>query len=411
MKKKLILSICLALIVFYSGCTTSNSTERTSEKTAGILDASVSVEATSHETETSSEKNGDIHDAEVLNGKVAFYLSPITFRFNKLQIEACVERNLDRFLHKRFPVDTTYDLNADVLDEFVHRGLEAIADPDVKAFFMYYTPFADELFAKIKEFRPDILIIVTGRIDDEMPDGVDIMLAYDEIGMIKRQVEQAQSMGTEVFLYISNMTNRQNEKDAKLEEKKIATLKSECKSLGIEYVQKPPIMDSMGPSGEISDSVRQYGENISFFAPSGSYFDRLDRLPIEFNYIFVQQDDYCPDYLRLSHYLGIQPTTYDRPNDYTWLRNQIKEKMTEQAQPGRYAMLSVPFHIVSITAEIEYGLEYGAGKTNGKVDIDVLRESFEKACGIHGFAGANFELNKDAEYDNHFLFSTDYIVY
>ena len=426
MKKKLVLSICLVMIVFCSGCTESNNTINTAENSADILVTSVPDERTLHGSGITSEENGDVLYVGVSekkpaletairenggSGKVAFYLSSITLRFNKFQIEACMKRNPDRFLYKLFPVNTTYDLNSDVLDEFVNKGLEAIEDPKVKAFFMYYTPFADELFAKIKECRPDIVIIVTGRIDDEMPDSVDIILAYDEVGMIKKQVKQAQSMGTETFLYISNVSDRLNEKDAKLEEIKISTLKNECKSRGIEYIQKPPIMDAMGPGGEISDSVRQHGENISFFSLSGSYIDWLDHLPIEYNYIFVQQDDFCPDYTRLASYLGVQISVNDYPNDYTWLRNQIKEKMAEQAQPGRYAMLSAPFNVVSITAAIEYGLEYSNGKTNGKVDIDVLRESFEKACEIHGFADADFEINKDEQYDNHFLFSTDYVVY
>ena len=74
-------------------------------------------------------------------------------------------------------------------------------------------------------------------------------------------------------------------------------------------------------------------------------------------------------------------------------------------------MLSAPFHIVSITAAIEYGMEYGNGKTNGTVDIDVLRKRFDKALAIHGFADASYELNQDKECDNLFSFTTDYIVY
>ena len=403
MREKILgLLICLGAMVFFVSCTIPNETVRTSNNTTKMPDINISEETTILEIDILEKLEG---------GKVACYLSPLIFSTIKPRIEACLDRNPNRLLYTLYPVVDEGDLSSENLEEFISYGLESVEDPEVKAFFMYYTPFADGLFTKIKESRQDILIIVTGRIDDEIPDSVDIMLSYDEVGMIKKQVKQAQNMGIETFFYISSDSVSIKGKNVDLENLKETILKEECKALGIEYIQRPPIQDAMGPEGEISSIVSKYGENISVFAPTSIYTDWLYHLPLKYKYIFVQQDDHCPVYTRLPYHLGIQSTSYIFPNDFTWLKKQLREKLSEQAQPGRYALLSAPFYVVSVTAAIEYGLEYSNGKTNGKVDIDVLRESFEKACGIHGFADANFELNEDEQYDNHFLFSTDYVVY
>ena len=427
MKKTRIFAIILVIIVLYNGCTPANRAETISEHDVGVVDTNISEAITSNGTgeilrnttavynEGLSEKalypELDIQEDEG-NGKVAYYLSPSVYRHNIPQIEEFIRREPNRFIYNLFPVNSDYDLNLDVLDEFVNKGIEIIENPDVKTFFMYYTPLAIDLFEKIKESRPDILIIVVGRINDKFTNDIDITLAFDELGMIKKEVVQAKNMGVETFFYISNSSVPLNSENDDLENLKETILKEESKSLGIKYIRIPPIQDSMGPEGDISHLIKTHGKNISIFAPTHNYPEWLIRLPIKYDYIFIQQDDTYPVYSDLAYYLRIENNILTNYlNDYTQLRNQLKEKLTEHAQPGRYAILSAPFNVVSITAAIEYGLEYGNGNTSSKVDIEVLRKSFDKALAIHGFADAGYELNQDTECDNRFLFTTDYIVY
>ena len=84
----------------------------------------------------------------------------------------------------------------------------------------------------------------------ELKDCVDIALAFDEINMIKKEVRQAKSMGTEMYIYLSGSGNSKSDKEKAWESLRETCLKEECKSIGITYARNPPFQSSEGPEGD-----------------------------------------------------------------------------------------------------------------------------------------------------------------
>ena len=65
----------------------------------------------------------------------------------------------------------------------------------------------------------------------------------------------------------------------------------------------------------------------------------------------------------------------------------------------------------STTAAIEYAIKYCEGKTDGKADLEVMRDCFKKGMEQYDAADIGFEVKQHPDYENYFLFTEDYIVF
>ena len=379
--------------------------EKTQQNTGDFSESNIVELERQIETSTSEQKSG--------NGKIVFYSYIIYVNETNIYqdkvsdryISAAMGRHPGRCIFEKFEGNYKTDPEA-----FINYGLTLVEDPEVKVFVMTYdVPCTEGLFEKISIIRPDILLISIGSwgVSSNLKRVADIVLTFDELGMIKKQVHQAYKMGTETFVYYQS--DRRNV-PAEFENKKENTLMEECSILGIDYIYRESVLhEAEGPRGRVYQDITRYGDNTCIYY---SDFDTLEtaRYSLYKNCVYLQQGDV---FHLFSSYLELLGIKIDDNNieDLEWINAQIREKIAERGLSGRFALLPAPFAMIAIAASAEYGTRYCDGEITQKVDADVLQECFDKTFELYGFADLEVKITQDADYASHFLYSSDYVVY
>ena len=333
-----------------------------------------------------------------INDTDVVYPDRVTERY----ISTVMEQYPGRFIHESFKEN--YKTEPEL---FIDCGLSLVEDPEVKVFvLLYHNVFTKELFSRIKESRPDILLVAISSLSVayDLTCEADILLQFDEIGMLKKQVWQAHTMGVETFVFYKNP-----DRDASLEfeEQKEILVKEECAAVGIESVFKKASEEVA--VGAYGSEAAQYGKNIVYYF-SPYYNPLVVHYAMETECTYVQQGDMFHLYSEYPHHLRIDVGD-DRVGDYDWIRSQIKENIANRGLSGRFAILPAPFAMMAIAAIAEYADRYCNGTIIEKVDGEALQTCFEAVFDNYGFSDLEVEIKRDEEDTNFFLYSSDYLLY
>ena len=294
-----------------------------------------------------------------------------------------VEQYPDVVLHDTYP-----DAFSSEVETTISKLIAFAEDPEVKAIiFVQAVQGATAAFTQIAGDmgRDDILLISGVPAEDpaDISAACDIVLANDEIGCGYQVADLASEWGCEVLVHYSFARHLSYETIVA----KRDAMKATAEGYGIEFVERdcPDPTGDAGMSGaqaavleDIPKVMEEYaGKKVCFYCTNCGLQVALQQAIVnEPNAYYALPC--CP-----SPYHGFQEA-FGLTATYGDIEGAIKNLATylnEHDAVDRFSTWSLPVNMSMINAGFEYACAYAEGKTNGKVDMDVLNQCFANAAG------------------------------
>ena len=307
----------------------------------------------------------------------------------------------DHIIHDTYP-----DAFASETETTISKLVSFASDPDVKAVVMCQAvPGAKAGFDKIREMRPDILLVAG--VPQEDPNVItaaaDIVLYSDEPGQGDTIIETCANWGVEVFVHYSFPRHLAMETIAARK----ALFESNCEALGIQYVEAtaPDPTGDAGTAGaqqfileDVPLKMEEFaGKKVAFFSTNCSMQEPLQTA------ILTQPNAYYPQPCCPSPYhafpaaLGLESLQVG--GDDADALKQIAAKLAEYDAVGRYSTWPTPVNMAIIDVACQYAKAYIDGEV-GNNDAAKIASLFEVAA--PGAVLANYTDANGTTYDNYY---------
>lgn len=321
------------------------------------------------------------------------------------------EQMQEEFGADRIMIATYPDRFMQEQETTISNMLEMAADPAVKAIIMVQAvPGAVAAVDRVREFRPDILIILGAPQED--PDIIatkgDIVLNTDDLGRGYQIAEHAYDLGAEVIVHYSFPRHMSIEMLAE----RRRMMKERAEELGILFVDEdaPDPTSDAGVAGtqmfiseDVPRKVEQYGPNTAVFGTNCAMMEPLIAGAIQSGGIFLVQC--CPSpYHAMPAALGIEVPD-EKKGNVPWMLEAIDEKVNEMGASGRVATWPIPVNMMYIQASTYYAVEWIQGNITERNDKARLMEIMEE------IAGGEVGLTEYPNTDNYYLYLSDHIVF
>ena len=324
----------------------------------------------------------------------------------------------DRILIQTYPDQFTKEL-----ETVIANVMTMASDPDVKAIVIVQgIPGTSAAIDKVRETRDDILFVIgtSGEDPPMISQKADVVFQMDDLGMGYAVPEQAKKQGAEVFVHYSFPRHM----SYALLSTRREMFKEKCEELGMEFVDAtaPDPTGDSGISGaqqfileDVPRKVATYGKNTAFFATNCSMQEPLIKATIEEGAIYPQPC--CPSpYHGFPGALGIKIPD-DKKGDIAYVVSEIKEKVAKEGAAGRLSTWPVPMNMMFVEAGVEYAKAYIEGETDGRLDVEVAKEKFNKylekylddASEIDMTVAPYVDEVNDKEYENYLLVLSGFI--
>ena len=319
-----------------------------------------------------------------------------------------VEQYPDKVIHDTYP-----DAFSSEVETTISKLIAFASDPDVKAIiFVQAVQGATAAFTQIAgDMGRDDILLISG-VPAEDPADIsavsDIVLANDEIGCGYQVADLANQWGCEVLVHYSFARHLSYETIVA----KRDAMKATAEGYGITFVERdcPDPTGDAGMSGaqaavleDIPKVMEEYaGKKVCFYCTNCGLQVALQQAIVnEPNAYYALPC--CP-----SPYHGFQEAfgltaTY---GDINGAIKNLANYLNEHDAIDRFSTWSLPVNMSMINAGYEYACAYAEGKTNGKVDMDVLNKCFANAAGGEIELGTYVDASGN-EYPNYLLIALE----
>ena len=309
--------------------------------------------------------------------------------------------------------DTYPDAFSSEVETTISKLIAFASDPEVKSIiFVQAVQGATAAYTQIlnEMGRDDILLIAGVPAEDpaDISAAADIVLANDEIGCGYQVADLAKEWECDVLVHYSFARHLSYETIVA----KRDAMKMTAEAYGIEFVERdcPDPTGDAGMSGaqaavleDIPKVMQEYeGKKVCFYCTNCGLQVALQQAIVnEPNAYYALPC--CP-----SPYHGFQEA-FGLTATYGDVEGAIKNLATylnEHDAVNRFSTWSLPVNMSMINAGFEYAQAYAEGKTNGKLDMDVLNKCFAEACGGEIELGTYVDAN-NVEYNNYLLIALE----
>ncbi len=400
MSKKLLCLLLVGLMLFAAvGCRTTEAPVEPAPSTAPA-ESEAPVEQPA-ESETPAEPEAEPYKIGIITGTV----SQGEEEFQQAQTMKAQYGDMI--------VTATYPDNfATETETTIAQVVGLAADPEVKAIvFVQAVPGAAAAIDKVRETRPEMLFVCGVVAEDPgvMASKADICLLADELTMGDSLPTLAKLMGAKTYIHYSFARHLSY---ATIAARRLKMM-DKCKELGIEFVDvtAPDPTGDAGVAGaqqfileDVPQQVAKYGKDTAFFSTNCSMQEPLIRSVLEQGAIYPQQC--CPSpYHGYPAALGIDVTGHE--GDVEFMLGAIKEKLEDAGQASRMSTWTTPVNMAMVQGGVLYAIEFCEGRTNGRVDEEVLKECFKLAAG-EGCKLSHYSDETVGELNNFFMVMGEY---
>ncbi len=309
--------------------------------------------------------------------------------------------------------DTYPDNFSSEVETTISKLIAFASDPDVKAIiFVQAVQGATAAFTQIAGDmgRDDILLIAGVPAEDpaDISAVADIVLANDEIGCGYQVADLASQWGCEVLVHYSFARHLSYETIVA----KRDAMKATAEGYGIEFVERdcPDPTGDAGMSGaqaavleDIPKVMEEYaGKKVCFYCTNCGLQVALQQAIVnEPNAYYALPC--CPSpYHGFQEAFGLTATYGDVEGAIKNLANYLND----HGAVDRFSTWSLPVNMCMINASFAYAQEYAEGRTNGKVDMDVLNKCMAEAAGSDIELGTYVDASGN-EYPNYLLIALE----
>ena len=363
MKKRFSSVLALALCCSLAACAPASSTS-----------SGTSSEGESSVAETSEESKGKIG---IICGTVSYseeeYRAAEYWK-NKLgEDRVVIQTYPDNFMKEQ---ETT-----------ISNMLSLVSDPDIKAVvFCQGVPGCAAAIAKAKEKRPDVLYIDGGPGEDPatIASTADIVIDMDTYQNATDMVDRAKEMGAETIIYycFPRLLGYEKVSGAKI------LAEERAKELGIEFipVTYPDPQSDAGTAGcqqfcreDIPKQLEKYGDTCAFWDLNAvSSVAVIKTLEEEGRGIYMNSSQSSP-FNGYPEAFNISVPD-DKKGDSAWMVEELQKHCAEMGNTGRFSVRATPNVVNCMNTGVVYAQYFIEGKTDGKVDMEALREAYAEVC-------------------------------
>lgn len=323
--------------------------------------------------------------------------------------EMLVENNPGKIVLATFP-----ERFATEQETSISTALSLASDPDIKAIiFSQAVQGTAAACQKIREIRPDILLIAAGYQDDSATTSAncDVFYHSNVPKMGFQMVDELSEMGAKTFVHYSFPRHLAWQPTAD----RLQNMKDRCAELGLTLVETttPDPTTDAGVSGtqqfvleDVPRKVDEYGVETAFFGTNTSQQEPMIKMVMETGSYFTYPSDPSP-FVGFPSALGIE-VPEDKLYDAEYMMNAISEKLAEANMTGHMGTWTAPAMTLFMTGSYAYAEAFCEGKTSGeKLDADVFKQSLSEAAG----GAVDLENISDGEstFDNGFFIMCEYV--
>ncbi|MGF7058588.1 DUF3798 domain-containing protein [Brassicibacter mesophilus] len=323
--------------------------------------------------------------------------------------QAVVEKyGEDHIIHMTYP-----DKFMDEQETTIANVASMASDPDLKVLILVQAvPGSSAAIDKAREINSDLLVIagVPGEDPKMIASKADLVFQPDELAMGTTIPDQAKKQGAKVFVHYSFPRHM----SYPLLSARRDLMKKRCEEIGLEFIDATapdPTGDAGTPGAQqfiledVPRKVQEYGKDTAFFSTNCAMQVPLISAVLEQKAIYPQPC--CPSpYHGFPSALGLE-IDEEQKGDIKYVIDQITKGVAEKGCTGRLSTWSVPVAMMFIEAGAEYAVDYINGKTDGKVDIEKVKEKFKD------YAGVDVKLTpleeNETKYDNYQLVLLDFL--
>lgn len=348
-------------------------------------------------------------------GKVAIVTNTVSQNEEEYRsAEQMTQKYGDRVVHVTWPDNFMTEQ-----EQMITTVSKLAADPEIKAIIINQAvPGTNAAIDKLLETRDDMLIIYG--TPQENPEDVaaraDIILQPNELDMGPAMVEQAVKMGAKTFVHYSFPRHMAQV----LLSSRRELIKEKCAEMGIEYVDATA-PDPTGDSGvtgaqqfileDVPKMVAQYGKDTAFFSTNCSMQVPLIKAAVSEGAIYPQPC--CPSpYHGFPAALGLvseEDSAVEKMNLQD-IVDQTTAALDKSGVLGRFSTWPVPVSMMITIAGTEYAFDWMDGKTNGDLDMEVMKTKMDAYAGLD-CRMSPYTDDAGTSYDNYQLIMMDYLTY
>ncbi|MGL4672574.1 DUF3798 domain-containing protein [Cetobacterium sp.] len=288
-------------------------------------------------------------------------------------------------------------------------------DPKMKAIVVGEAiPGTVEAFRRIREKRPDILLLANSPHEDpEMIGEVsDLVVNPDSIARGYLIVKVAKEMGAEKFMHISFPRHMSYE----LLSKRRNIMKVAAADLGMEFIEMtaPDPVSDVGVAGaqqyileQVPNWIQRYGDKTAFFATNDAHTEPLLKRVAELGGYFVEADLPSPT-MGYPGALGIQ-FSEDEKGNWPKILEKVEKSVTDKGAAGRMGTWAYSYNFSVTLSLVDLAKEVIEGKA--EIDnFDALKSVLDKNTPGAEWNGSNYVDVRGVEKENFYLLYQDTYV-
>lgn len=269
----------------------------------------------------------------------------------------------------------------------ISTALSLAADPDIKAIlFCQAAQGTAAAMEKIKEVRPDILLLAGGVQDDlnVISSVADIAFHMNIPAAGTQLVEEMHKKGVETFVHYSFPRHLAFQPTAERRD----NIKAACEQYGMTFVEEttPDPTSDAGVSGtqqfileDVPRKVAEYGPKTAFMGTNTAQQEPMIKAIIQEKAYYTMPADPSP-FQSYPGALSIE-VPEDKMADAQFMMDQISAKLAEVEMTDHMGTWACPLFTLFMRGGFEYAMAYCNGETDGKYDRAMFEECMTRAAG------------------------------
>ncbi|HQD05047.1 MAG TPA: DUF3798 domain-containing protein [Halanaerobiales bacterium] len=285
-------------------------------------------------------------------------------------------------------------------------------DPLMKAIVVNQAvPGTVEAFRRIREIRPDILLLAGSPHEDPemLTDVADLTVNSDNVARGYLIVRAAKELGADTFMHISFPRHMSYE----LLSRRRDIMREAANDLGLKYIEmgSPDPLSDIGLAGaqqfileKVPAWLEQYGKNIAFFCTNDAHTEPLLKRVAELGGYFIEADLPSPT-MGYPGALGIE-FTEDEQGNWSKILAKVEEAVVKAGGSGRMGTWAYSFGFSTSAALAEHAKRVLEGEAD-LWSMDDLMDAYAEFTPGAGWNGSYYVDADGIERDNFVLIYQD----
>ena len=253
-------------------------------------------------------------------------------------------------------------------------------DPLMKAVVVNQAvPGTTEAFRRIKEKRPDILLLA-GEAHEDLPEissAADLVSNNDFVARGYLIIRTAHELGADTFVHISFPRHMAYETMSR----RVAIMRAACEEFGMEFVLEtaPDPTSDVGIAGaqayileKVPEWVEKYGTNAAYFCTNDAHTEPLLKQLLAYGGLFIEADLPSP-LMGYPGALGIDLTA--EAGDFEKILAKVESAVVEKGGAGKFGTWAYSYGYTVSAGLAQHAVNVINGESE-LTDIDDLAKAY-----------------------------------